>query len=229
MARAIPGSATKRRPAQGLRQSRSGDGRGSTPRHGTSGRVSALSALPGQHSKYIQHDQARRWPAPPSSHSWRTDGGSALVWRVALPLWRILRHGLRVTAVVRESSDVVSVYLTGRRLDRLPVRAGQFLNVRFLDGPGMTRANPFSLSAAPSRGLRITAKGPRRREHSPRAPAAGHPSDVRGALRPAQRPSPQPAKGRPGRAPSGYHAAPLAGRGIGLRARRSDPALPLHR
>ena len=80
------------------------------------------------------------------------------MWRVALPLWRILRHGLRVTAVVRESSDVVSVYLTGRRLERLPVRAGQFLNVRFLDGPGMTRANPFSLSAAPSRGLRITAK-----------------------------------------------------------------------
>jgi ferredoxin-NADP reductase len=54
---------------------------------------------------------------------------------------------------------VVSVYLTGRRLDRLPVRAGQFLTVRFLDGPGWTRANPFSLSAAPDgRSLRITAK-----------------------------------------------------------------------
>ena len=59
----------------------------------------------------------------------------------------------------RESSDVVSVYLTGRRLDRLPVRAGQFLTVRFLDGPGWSRANPFSLSAAPDgRSLRITAK-----------------------------------------------------------------------
>ena len=63
------------------------------------------------------------------------------------------------SAVVRESSDVVSVYLTGRRLVRLPVRAGQFLNVRFLDSPGWTRANPFSLSAAPDgRSLRITAK-----------------------------------------------------------------------
>ena len=89
---------------------------------------------------------------------WIAAAAAVLIWRVGLPVWRSLRHRLRVTSVVRETSDVVSVYLTGRRLDRLPVRAGQFLNVRFLDGPGMTRANPFSLSAAPSRGLRITAK-----------------------------------------------------------------------
>ena len=90
---------------------------------------------------------------------WAAAAGAIVVWRVALPLVRSLRHGLRVTSVHRESSDVVSVYLTGRRLDRLPVRAGQFLNVRFLDGPGWSRANPFSLSAAPDgRSLRITAK-----------------------------------------------------------------------
>ena len=90
---------------------------------------------------------------------WIAAAGTVLVWRVLLPLVRSLRHGLRVTSVVRESSDVVSVYLTGRRLDRLPLRAGQFLNVRFLDGAGWTRSNPFSLSAAPDgRSLRITAK-----------------------------------------------------------------------
>jgi ferredoxin-NADP reductase len=90
---------------------------------------------------------------------WAVAAGTVIVWRVGLPLWRSLRHGLRVTSVVRESSDVVSVYLTGRRLDRLPVRSGQFLSVRFLAGPGWTRANPFSLSAAPDgRSLRITAK-----------------------------------------------------------------------
>ncbi|MGI3785186.1 MAG: ferredoxin reductase family protein, partial [Janthinobacterium lividum] len=90
---------------------------------------------------------------------WIAAATSVLVWRVLLPLVRSLRHGLRVTSVVRESSDVVSVYLTGRRLDRLPLRAGQFLNVRFLDGPGWTRSNPFSLSAAPDgRSVRITAK-----------------------------------------------------------------------
>ena len=90
---------------------------------------------------------------------WATAAATVLVWRLLLPIWRSLRYGLRVTSVVRESSDVVSVYLTGRRLDRLPVRAGQFLTVRFLDGKGWSRANPFSLSAAPDgRSLRITAK-----------------------------------------------------------------------
>ncbi len=90
---------------------------------------------------------------------WVAAAGAVLLWRVLLPLVRSLRHGLVVTSVARESSDVVSVYLTGRRLDRLPVRAGQFLNVRFLDGPGWTRSNPFSLSAAPDgRSLRVTAK-----------------------------------------------------------------------
>jgi len=90
---------------------------------------------------------------------WAAAAAAVLAWRVGLPLWRNLRHRLRVTSVVRESSDTVSVYLTGRRLDRLPVRSGQFLNVRFLDGPGSSRGNPFSLSAAPDgRSLRITAK-----------------------------------------------------------------------
>jgi predicted ferric reductase len=90
---------------------------------------------------------------------WAAAAATLLVWRIGLPLWRSLRHRLRVTAVVRESSDVVSVYLSGRRLDRLPLRAGQFLTVRFLNGPGWTRANPFSLSAAPDgHSLRITAK-----------------------------------------------------------------------
>ena len=90
---------------------------------------------------------------------WAAAAAAVLGWRLGLPLWRSVTHGLRVGAVVRESADVVSVYMSGRRLDRLPLRAGQFLNVRFLDGPGWTRANPFSLSAAPNGdSLRITAK-----------------------------------------------------------------------
>ncbi|SDR71105.1 Predicted ferric reductase [Friedmanniella luteola] len=90
---------------------------------------------------------------------WGAAAGAVLVWRLGLPLMRSLRFELRVARVVRESSDVVSVHLTGRRLDRLPVRAGQFLTVRFLTSPGWTRGNPFSLSAAPDgRSLRITAK-----------------------------------------------------------------------
>jgi ferredoxin-NADP reductase/DMSO/TMAO reductase YedYZ heme-binding membrane subunit len=90
---------------------------------------------------------------------WGVAAGAVVVWRIVLPLWRSARYRLRVVGVIWESSDVVSVYLTGRQLDRLPVRAGQFVNVRFLSRPGWTRANPFSLSMAPNEHtLRITAK-----------------------------------------------------------------------
>lgn len=79
--------------------------------------------------------------------------------RLVLPLWRNAYHQFRVAAVVPESDDVVSVHVTGRHLDRLPARAGQFFIWRF---PGHNRwwqANPFSLSAAPDgRSLRLTAK-----------------------------------------------------------------------
>jgi ferredoxin-NADP reductase/DMSO/TMAO reductase YedYZ heme-binding membrane subunit len=89
--------------------------------------------------------------------AWATAAGSLLVWRVGVPVWRNLRHRLRVAAVVPEADGVVSVYLTGHRLDRLPVEAGHFLSLRFLGRPGWTRANPYSLSAAPDgRSLRIT-------------------------------------------------------------------------
>jgi len=90
---------------------------------------------------------------------WAAAAAAIMIWRLGLPLWRSARHGLRVAGVVRESSDVVSVYLTGRRLEQLPLRAGQFLNVRLLSRPGWTRANPFSLSLAPNGHiLRISAK-----------------------------------------------------------------------
>jgi len=85
--------------------------------------------------------------------------GSVLVWRLGLPIWRSLRHDLRVEAVVREGPGAVSVYVTGRDLDGLRADAGQFFTWRFLGSPGWTRGNPYSLSAAPQPGrLRITVK-----------------------------------------------------------------------
>ncbi|QFZ16397.1 ferredoxin reductase family protein [Saccharothrix syringae] len=90
---------------------------------------------------------------------WGCALGAVLVGRVALPLWRNARHRLRVAAVVPESDDVVSVHVTGRDLDRLPARAGQFFLWRFLTRDRWWQANPFSLSAAPDgRSLRLTAK-----------------------------------------------------------------------
>ncbi|MXG89288.1 oxidoreductase [Nocardioides sp. YIM 123512] len=91
--------------------------------------------------------------------AWALAAGAVLGWRLGLPAYRTLRHDLRVTSVAHEAPGVVSVYVGGRRLDRLPVSAGQFLTWRFLAGPGWSRAHPYSLSAAPDgRSLRITVK-----------------------------------------------------------------------
>jgi predicted ferric reductase len=85
--------------------------------------------------------------------------GSLIIGRVGVPLWRNARHQYRVAAVVPESDDVVSVYVTGRHLDQLPARAGQFMIWRFPGHGRWWEANPFSLSAAPDgRTLRLTAK-----------------------------------------------------------------------
>jgi ferredoxin-NADP reductase len=83
--------------------------------------------------------------------------GSVLVFRLGLPAWRSWRAGLRVLSVHEEAPGVTSVTVGGPGLSTLRVRAGQFFQWRFLDGPGATCANPYSLSAAPGDTLRITA------------------------------------------------------------------------
>ncbi|MGQ4429245.1 ferredoxin reductase family protein [Streptomyces sp. SAS_260] len=90
---------------------------------------------------------------------WGVALGSVALGRVILPLWRNLRHQLRVEAVVPESDNVVSIYITGRDLHQLPAQAGQFFLWRFLTKDRWWQANPFSLSAAPDgTRLRLTAK-----------------------------------------------------------------------
>ena len=70
------------------------------------------------------------------------------------PAARTLRHRLRVTSVVPEDDDVVSVYLTGRAIDRLAVAAGQFfelavpLRPRLDAGRTPTRSPPPRTAAA---------------------------------------------------------------------------------
>ncbi|GAB78310.1 hypothetical protein AUCHE_08_05570 [Austwickia chelonae NBRC 105200] len=91
---------------------------------------------------------------------WTGAAASVLLFRVGLPIRRNLRHRLVVTDVRAEGRDVTTVTVTGRHLDRLPVIGGQFFLWRFLDGPGWTRAHPYSLSAAPDgRSLRISVAG----------------------------------------------------------------------
>jgi predicted ferric reductase len=83
--------------------------------------------------------------------AWAAVAANVLIWRIGRPLLLNLRHQLRVTSVVDEGADIWSVHLEGRRLDRLPVEAGQFLNWRFLGRAGWTRANPYSLDRGRSR------------------------------------------------------------------------------
>jgi predicted ferric reductase len=80
-------------------------------------------------------------------------------FRLAVPIFRSLKHDVRVAAVVRESKGVVSLHLTGRDLSRLRIQPGQFLRWRFLDRAHWWQSHPYSVSAAPeNRRLRITVK-----------------------------------------------------------------------
>ncbi len=82
-----------------------------------------------------------------------------LVFRIGQPVWTSLRLDLRVANVIMEAPGVVSLYLTGRDLDRLEVRAGQYFRWRFLTPDGWWRSHPYSISAAPNgEWLRITVK-----------------------------------------------------------------------
>ncbi len=91
---------------------------------------------------------------------WAATAGVVLCYRFGLPVVRSLRHRLVVTEVRPEGPGVVSVILTGRDLDRLPVSGGQFMLWRFLTPRLWWQAHPFSLSALPQPPyLRLTVKG----------------------------------------------------------------------
>jgi predicted ferric reductase len=82
-----------------------------------------------------------------------------LVFRLGQPIWISARHRLRVSHVVRETPGVFSIYMTGRKLDQLAVRSGQYFVWRFLTRDGWWRGHPFSISSAPNgEWLRITIK-----------------------------------------------------------------------
>jgi len=83
-----------------------------------------------------------------------------LAFRVGHPLRMSLRHQLKLAQIVPEAPGVVSLYVTGRELDLLQARAGQYFRWRFLTRDGWWRTHPFSLSAPlNNRYLRLTVKG----------------------------------------------------------------------
>jgi predicted ferric reductase len=90
---------------------------------------------------------------------WLATAGIVLIFRVGQPVWRSLRHKLRVVEVRDEAPGVVSVICQGRDLDQLAVSGGQFFQWRFLTRELWWQAHPFSLSALPRPPyLRVTIK-----------------------------------------------------------------------
>jgi predicted ferric reductase len=90
---------------------------------------------------------------------WASTAGVVLAFRVVLPLWRSLYHGLRVVGVQEEAAGVVSVICRGRHLERLDVEGGQFFHWRFLAHGHWWLAHPYSVSALPRSDLiRLTVK-----------------------------------------------------------------------
>jgi predicted ferric reductase len=83
-----------------------------------------------------------------------------VVWyRLAWPIINTFRFGIRVTEVIHEGPDVVSLRLSGRGLQRLGTRAGQFYFWRFFTKGFWYTQHPFSLSEAPKGdSFRITVK-----------------------------------------------------------------------
>ncbi len=142
--------------------------------------------------------------------AWALAAGAVVLWRIGLPARRTLRHRLRVTAVVPEAPGIVSVHLTGRRLDRLGAEAGQFFSWRFLGRPGWTRAHPYSLSAAPDgRSLRITVQ------------AVGDGSAADTALRPGTRVLVEGPYGRLSARARSRRGVALIGAGVGIAPMRA--------
>ena len=85
---------------------------------------------------------------------------AALVWyRFLSPVRLFVRHRFEVGDVLEEGPGVVSLLISGRRLDELDVEAGQYFRWRFITRDGWWAANPYSLSSPPHRnGLRITVR-----------------------------------------------------------------------
>jgi ferredoxin-NADP reductase len=83
-----------------------------------------------------------------------------LLWyRFLAPVRSLIRHDLRVAGITWESPEIVSIYMTGRHLERLRAESGQFFRWRFLSHGLWWSANPYSLSAAPRDDLlRVTVK-----------------------------------------------------------------------
>lgn len=115
----------------------------------------AFSHQIGTGASFVGHPLTRTWWIA----IWLATAGTAIVYRIGLPLWRSVYHALKVIEVRPEGPGVVSLILKGRHLDKLPLAGGQFLQWRFLKRGLWWQAHPYSLSGlAEPPYLRVTVK-----------------------------------------------------------------------
>lgn len=80
-------------------------------------------------------------------------------YRFLIPLLNLNKHKFFVKLVKRESSDVVTVVISGTNMKSFNWNPGQFAIFRFLDGKRFWQAHPFSISwAKNNQDLRVTIK-----------------------------------------------------------------------
>jgi predicted ferric reductase len=85
---------------------------------------------------------------------------AVLTHRFYLPLKRHVRHRLKISHIVAEAPDTISIYITGIDIDELNAQGGQYFRWRFLARGVWFQTHPFSLSAHPTENtLRLTVKG----------------------------------------------------------------------
>ena len=86
--------------------------------------------------------------------------GACLLWyRILSPLLRSWRHRLKLVNTLHLTPDLLHLEFSGRHLDKLEPRGGQYFIWRLLTPQLWTRTHRFFLSAAPTRDrLRITVR-----------------------------------------------------------------------
>ena len=160
---------------------------------------------------------------------WAVAAGAILVFRVGVP-------------VLPQPAPPARRHLGGPRVgrhrlglpDRTPARpaAGRGRPVPLLPVPGPTGLDPRQPLLPVRRARRSQPAdhhpGRRRRQRRDVRAAPGHPGPGRGPLRPARRPRPDPAEGRPHRRRRRHHPDPRPGRGPRRPLRRLRGAAPLH-
>lgn len=74
-----------------------------------------------------------------------------IYFRILAPFLRAVFGRFRVTRATPEKNNTTSVYVSGRNIDKLQAKAGQFFMLRVLTWKQWWRPHPFSVSAKPTK------------------------------------------------------------------------------